>query len=232
MCLTTRAKCAYSFQLLRFSFWGAGSTNYGNELLELACNFLLEFPPALKTAILNNYLVNPSGLRGHWLELDLLQEHFNFWIKRLFNSKSHDFDARHLAEAVSLNISGFSALRDRFPGLFGAKKNSHHHTDAKKRDDIDALGVHYRHDKVLSFVSKRDQVYSVKDEFAAGYDILSGGQLRTFLDRTMGGGFSLDNSDLDSVGENDEERAPANPIVLSNGVMDIDLFVGDDISTY
>ncbi|KAF8231490.1 hypothetical protein L208DRAFT_1459229 [Tricholoma matsutake] len=52
----------------------------------------------IKTAILNNYLVNPSGLHGHWLELDLLQEHFNFWIKQLFNSKSHDFDARHLAK--------------------------------------------------------------------------------------------------------------------------------------
>ncbi|KAF8221552.1 hypothetical protein L208DRAFT_1382213 [Tricholoma matsutake] len=73
-------------KLLCFSFWGAGSTNYGNELLELM-------------AILNNYFVNPSGLRGHWLELDLLQENFNIWIKRLFNSKSHDFDARHLAEA-------------------------------------------------------------------------------------------------------------------------------------
>lgn len=191
---------------------------------------MLEFPPALKTAILNNYLVNPLGLRSHWLELDLLQEHFNFWIKRLFNPKSHDFDARHLAEAVSLNISGFSALRDRFPGLFGAKKNSHRHTDASKRDDIDALGVHYRHDKILSFISKRDQVYSVQDEFAAGYDILSGGQLRTFLGRTIGGEFNMDDSSLAT--ENDEERAPANPIILLNGVMGIDLFIGEDISTY
>jgi hypothetical protein len=191
---------------------------------------LLEFPPALKMAILNSYLVNPSGLRGHWLELDLLQEHFNFWIKRLFNSKSHDFDARHLAEAVSLNISGFSALRDRFLGLFGAKKNSHRHTDASKRDDIDALGVHYRHDKILSFISKRDQVYSVQDEFAAGYDILSGGQLRTFLDRTIGGEFNVDDSSLAT--ENDDERAPANPIISLNGVMGIDLFIGEDISTY
>ncbi|KAJ7261191.1 hypothetical protein C8J57DRAFT_1134546, partial [Mycena rebaudengoi] len=90
-------------KLLRFSFWGAGSTNYGNELLELACNFLFEFPTALRIAVLNNYLVNSKGLRGCWLELDLLQEHFNFWIKRLFNSKSHDFDSKHLAEAVEGN---------------------------------------------------------------------------------------------------------------------------------
>lgn len=194
------------------------------------CNFLLEFPPALKTAILNNYLVNPSGLHGHWLELDLLQENFNIWIKRLFNSKSHDFDARHLAEAVSLNISRFSTLCDHFPGLFGAKKNSHQHTDASKRDDIDVLGVHYHHDKILSFISKCDQVYSVQDEFAAGYDILSGGQLCTFLDRTIGGEFNVDDSSFAT--ENDDECVPGNPIILLNGVMGIDLFIGEDISTY
>ncbi|KAJ6557658.1 hypothetical protein B0H19DRAFT_867149, partial [Mycena capillaripes] len=65
------------FEVLRFSFWGAGSTNYGNEMLELACNFLYDFPPALQLAVLNNYLANTTGLLGHWLELDLLQEHFN-----------------------------------------------------------------------------------------------------------------------------------------------------------
>ncbi|KAJ3765120.1 hypothetical protein FB446DRAFT_655696 [Lentinula raphanica] len=98
-------------KILRFSFWGTGSTNYGNEMLELACNFIYEFTPELVTAIFENYLVNTSNLEGHWFELDLLQEHFNFWIKRLFNSKSHDFDSRHLAECVSLNIQGLSALR-------------------------------------------------------------------------------------------------------------------------
>ncbi|KAK7013541.1 hypothetical protein R3P38DRAFT_2788431 [Favolaschia claudopus] len=41
-------------KLLRFSFWGAGSTNYGNELLELACNSLYEFLEDLKTAHLFN----------------------------------------------------------------------------------------------------------------------------------------------------------------------------------
>ncbi|KAJ7736001.1 hypothetical protein B0H14DRAFT_3097558 [Mycena olivaceomarginata] len=90
-------------KLLRFSFWGAGSTNYGSELLELACNFLYEWSDNLRNA-------------GHWFELDLLQEHFNFWIKALFNSKSHDFDSKHLSEAVGLNISGISSLREHFPG--------------------------------------------------------------------------------------------------------------------
>ncbi|KAK7016473.1 hypothetical protein R3P38DRAFT_2785686 [Favolaschia claudopus] len=131
-------------KLLRFSFWGAGSTNYGNELLELACNSLYEFSEDLKTAVLNNYLANLSGRIGHWLELDLLQEHFNFWIKRLFNAKSHDFDGQHLAEAVGLNIAGISKLRETFPGLFGLKRNGQRHTDASTIHDINQLGNHFR----------------------------------------------------------------------------------------
>jgi hypothetical protein len=99
-------------QVLQFSFWGAGSTNYSNEVLELACNFLYDFPLALRHTVLNNYLVNTTGLLRHWLELDLLQEHFNFWIKHLFNSKSHNFNSKHLVEAVGLNIHGISSIRD------------------------------------------------------------------------------------------------------------------------
>ena len=102
-------------QLLRFSFWGAGSTNYGNELLELACYFIKEYPPSLRKALLNNYLVNPSGLPGHWHELDLLQEHFNFWLKRLYQSKTMSFDSKFLTETTGLNLAGFNKFRDVFP---------------------------------------------------------------------------------------------------------------------
>ncbi|KAJ7314636.1 hypothetical protein DFH08DRAFT_926962 [Mycena albidolilacea] len=115
-------------KLLRFSFWGAGSTNYGNELLELACNFLHEWSDNLRLTVLKNYLVNSTGKRGHWFELDLLQEHFNFWIKALFNSKSHDF---HL------------------PGLFGLKKNGGKHREVRVSDDINRLGAHFREEHIL-----------------------------------------------------------------------------------
>lgn len=31
--------------------------------------------------ILRNWLVNPTGLPNRFVELDLIQEHLNFWIK-------------------------------------------------------------------------------------------------------------------------------------------------------
>ncbi|KAK7000493.1 hypothetical protein R3P38DRAFT_3617514 [Favolaschia claudopus] len=209
--------------LLRFSFWGANSTNYGNELLELACSFLYEFSDDLKIAVWNNYLVNPSGLLGHWLELDLLQEHFNFWIKRLFNSKSHDFDGKHLSEAVGLNIAGISKLRETFPGLFGLKRGGQRHTNASTVHDINKLGGHFRNHHILEYEAGRDQPYVVKNEFGAGHAKLLEGQLAIFLNRTAGGG-SIHVSEDELVSSSLPEY-PATPVTVCEGVIDVGAFI-------
>ncbi|KAF5337723.1 hypothetical protein D9611_014522 [Ephemerocybe angulata] len=216
-------------KLLRFSFWGAGCTNYGNEMLELACNFLYEFSEGLKEAVLNNYLVNPSGKPGHWFELDLLQEHFNFWLKRLFNSKSHSFDSKHLAEAVGLNIGGFSLLRDLFPGVFGIRKKSYSHSDPEKQTDINILGEHYRSEKVLAHQSGRTQPYEVIDEFAKGIDILSSGKLDTFIRRTVNDGPGAEEGMDDSEANSNRATLPSNPIIMEGGETSIDSFVGGNL---
>ena len=39
-----------------------------------------------------NWLVNISGQPGHFIELDLLQEHFNFWLEDIVQHKGKDFD--------------------------------------------------------------------------------------------------------------------------------------------
>lgn len=31
--------------------------------------------------VLNNWLVNPTGKESSWVEVDLMQEHMNYWIK-------------------------------------------------------------------------------------------------------------------------------------------------------
>lgn len=172
-------------QIWRFSFWGFGSTNYGNEMLEMACNFLREYSEELRTTLLNNYLVNPSGLPGHWHEGDLLLEHYNYWIKVLFNSKSLDFDSTFLRECVSFNLEGFNKLREQLRDMFDLTKPGGRHTFAKITADINTLGHHYRTDQVLLFHRGRDQPYTVPNEFEDGLDKLAGGQLDIFLQRTL-----------------------------------------------
>ncbi|KAJ7304618.1 hypothetical protein DFH08DRAFT_1089178 [Mycena albidolilacea] len=206
-------------KLLRFSFWGAGSTNYGNELLELACNFLYEWSDNLRLTVLENYLVNSTGKRGHWFELDLLQEHFNFWIKALFNSKSHDFDSKHLSEAVGLNISGISSLRERFPGLFGLKKNGGKHREVRVSDDINRLGAHFRGEHILVWEAGRSHPYQVGNEFSAGMTVLKGGQLQKFLERTLAGDDTPENEMEDGT------ELPTCPITVVEGSMEVNEFI-------
>ncbi|KAK7046097.1 hypothetical protein VNI00_007098 [Paramarasmius palmivorus] len=219
-------------KLLRYSFWGAGSTNYGNELLELACSFLIEFPQNLIEAIMNNWLVNTSGKAGHWFELDLLQEHFNFWIKRLFNSKSHDFDSKHLSEAVSLNIGGIGRLREVVPQMFNIKRNWSSHTDPEKIDDINRLCRHFREHEILHHCpSRKHQPPVVEDEFAAGHNLLEAGQLQKFLVRTRrvktGVQVATQGDGVDE-GSNDEDQGsqqqceqPYYPIAIEEGTLDL-----------
>ncbi|KAJ7849458.1 hypothetical protein B0H13DRAFT_1906139 [Mycena leptocephala] len=190
-----------------FEVLKACSTNYGNEMLELACNFLYDFPPALQHAVLNNYLANTTGLLGHWLELDLLQEHFNFWIKRLFNSKA----------MISIqNISPRPSIRDRFPGIFGFKKNQGKHKNADTMNDLNALGTHYRDDHIMQYIPGRNG-HVVPNEFYAGFDILDGGKLEEFLEHTTRNGASVQPENDPEILQDNEGRIPANPITSAVG---------------
>jgi hypothetical protein len=68
-------------RFLMFSFWGAGSHNYGLECLYWEQNLRYEWSEALSQAFLDNILLNVRGKRFSWVPADLVQEHLNFWIK-------------------------------------------------------------------------------------------------------------------------------------------------------
>ncbi|KAG9077862.1 hypothetical protein FS749_010195 [Ceratobasidium sp. UAMH 11750] len=156
-------------KVLHFTFWGGGATNYGNELLELACNYFYEYPADLQIAILNNYLVNPSGLPNHWHELDLLQEHHNLLIKRVFNKKNSDFDSNFLRRAVSVNIRGFGKLRDALLHMLGLSTVPTGHSLPDYEHDIDVLATHYRRSDLFAFKPGRFQAFNVVDMLCNTY---------------------------------------------------------------
>lgn len=147
------------------------------------CGVLYEWSEELRTAIFQNWLVNPSGLAGHWHELDLLQEHLNFWLK-LFNSKTTGFDSTFFKEAISLNILSFGHLRTQLPNIFGMAQTGTGHSSAHLQADINTLGHHYLQEQVLSFVPGRRQPFRARDAFAVGHAKLAGGILREFLTNT------------------------------------------------
>ncbi len=186
-----------------------------------------EYPPDLCIALLNNYLVNPSGRPGHWHEIDLLQEHFNFWLKRLFQSKTMSFESNFLKEVVGLNLCGFNEFRDNFTQAFGLKRRSGFHPDKKRTGDINRLGDHYREHQVLQFTTGRTQAYKVSNEFEEGVEKVRDGQLATFLRRTSEAGYQGVPEAVEEAesGLDEATGTPANPIIMMNGVSDLSEFV-------
>ncbi|KAH9918031.1 uncharacterized protein B0H18DRAFT_883201 [Fomitopsis serialis] len=69
---------------LALIYRGSGRTKYAQEVLFLIHNLTHVWPEGLRKIVLNNWLVNPTGKPDSWVEVDLLQEHMNFWIKVSF----------------------------------------------------------------------------------------------------------------------------------------------------
>lgn len=74
-----------------FNFAGGGNTDYINYLLEIFCKIEYEFPESTKTALFRNWLVNLSDKPDRFIELDLMQEHFNMWLEELAQYKGKQF---------------------------------------------------------------------------------------------------------------------------------------------
>jgi hypothetical protein len=63
------------------SFHGNGRTKYAHEMLHIAHNLEHVWPKPVRDIVLNNWLLNPSDKEDRFVEMDRIQEFFNFWIK-------------------------------------------------------------------------------------------------------------------------------------------------------
>ena len=202
---------------MRFTFWGSGATNYGNELLEHAALFIHVYPKRLREALLENWLVNPSGEPRRWHELDLLQEHLNFWIKVFFNTRNSDFGSSFLQKAVSLNIPGFSQFRTHLEEAMGMTPASGYHLKPSIRNDIITLAHRHNMDNIFTFHPGRTQPFQAKDILAAGIEKLGQkGQIKSFLARTSEASQDPEPTSGDEGGISDIEMAELDDEVLED----------------
>ncbi|KAJ7026665.1 hypothetical protein C8F04DRAFT_966145 [Mycena alexandri] len=73
-------------KLLALSFRGNGRSKYAYEMLHLIHNLTHVWPKPIRDIVLNNWLVNPTGNPFSWVEVNLMQEHMNFWIKTIYQA--------------------------------------------------------------------------------------------------------------------------------------------------
>lgn len=141
-------------------------------MLKQAVDLLFDFTDDLKTAVLNNYLVNPTGEEDGWYEPDLLQEHLNLPIKVVQNARNLDFDSEFVKDVVALNVKAFFRLQTHLRDIFGISRQSTSHTEPLLHADINRLGAHYLREEVLVFRTGRTQPFRAHDAYEAGFDKL------------------------------------------------------------
>ncbi|KAJ6601568.1 hypothetical protein B0H10DRAFT_2082155 [Mycena sp. CBHHK59/15] len=81
-----------------FSYRGSGRSKYAHEMLHLLHNLISVWTKELRHVILQNWLLNPTGKPNSFVEIDLVQEHLNFWIKVLATRINTDLGARQGAK--------------------------------------------------------------------------------------------------------------------------------------
>lgn len=171
-------------QVWQFTFAGSGASKYSTELLELACGFLYEFPPALQNALLNNWLCNFSGLPGCWFAMDLMQEHHIRELKDKSQRSDEDFDSNFFQNVVSRNVRWFTQVRSTVNKAANLQDRSATHSSTKRHGTANRLRTALEREHVHHFVRGRSYGWVVQDDFTAGFNVLPA-KLTRFLRQTI-----------------------------------------------
>ncbi|THH07257.1 hypothetical protein EW146_g9376 [Bondarzewia mesenterica] len=160
-------------KLLIFTFVGAGNTNYTTYLVEMYCNITYDYPEVTREALFNNWLVNLQGQPGHFLELDLMQEHFNFWLEELAQHKGKEFDDDWYWEVLSMHVHHFIRLTKEMEANVNLKEcRTNHvepHMDNELREVIRLCREHDLHVRRQG----RDWGFHISDDQTLGYNLLT-----------------------------------------------------------
>ncbi|KAK7007004.1 hypothetical protein R3P38DRAFT_3599287 [Favolaschia claudopus] len=114
-------------RLWAFSYRGNGRTKYAHEMLHILHNLICVWTNELRYIVLQNWLANPQGKIKAFVEIDLVQEHLNFWIKKIYKADGagHSWDWLAL---VSPCVDILRQLATRMNVELGTRQGSKHAT--------------------------------------------------------------------------------------------------------
>ncbi|KAG9123824.1 hypothetical protein FRC07_013844 [Ceratobasidium sp. 392] len=139
-------KCGHSgrilsvLKLFAISFRGSGRPQYARALLRLIHHCEVVWPPKLRDLILQNWLANPTGRPKGFVELDLVQEHLIYWIKRELTYVKRVYSAHGSNETwewltmITPCIGALRTLTRDFNEMIGNYRTTHHSSPDKTRD--------------------------------------------------------------------------------------------------
>ncbi|KAE9395955.1 hypothetical protein BT96DRAFT_825506 [Gymnopus androsaceus JB14] len=139
------------------SFRGNGRTKYAYEMLHLIHNLENVWPQPVRDAVLNNWLISTNG--RSFLEVDLMQEHLNYWIKVFYKAHGSNMSWRWLA-MITPCVNALRELARTMNDALGYDQGSKH-TSVDPVNDIhcimESLDDHGTYDLTLGRVLEDDQ---------------------------------------------------------------------------
>ncbi|EJD39739.1 hypothetical protein AURDEDRAFT_47200, partial [Auricularia subglabra TFB-10046 SS5] len=131
-----------------FNFAGSGhNPKYFSYVLETVLSLEFECSPALKHAQLQNWLINPSGLAGHYVEGDLVQEHYIKPLTAYSQRANAAYDGDFERNVLSPNLDHLVRLTQRMEAAVHLSKRSQKHTSMHNDPELAILLAFYiQHD--------------------------------------------------------------------------------------
>ncbi|KAI5822794.1 hypothetical protein K523DRAFT_406741 [Schizophyllum commune Tattone D] len=161
-----------------FSFRAQGRSRYATEILYLIHNLTHVWPPAIREAVLSNWLVNPSGKPNANHPVDLLQEHNNLLTKVHYEAHGSNASWEWTATMAPC-VTILRQLNNDVNQTLGARQGKRHATPDLTAD-IDELMNSLSHRKVHEIQLGRtleadDSMGMVPDAVAIGHTQLTYG---------------------------------------------------------
>ncbi|KAH9484819.1 hypothetical protein JR316_0001721 [Psilocybe cubensis] len=155
---------------LMLAFRGTGKTpKYADALFGIVMR-LKKMNSTLRDAWLNNWLANLSGKVDGFKEMDLLQEHQNFWLKIIYSAKGSNRSWQWLS-MVSVCIFALRDVMRRMHKEYSTPFNSISHTTPTTATDIATLRTHLEAQSLQTYTPKREN----NDDCVEARDLLQAG---------------------------------------------------------
>ncbi|KAJ3485625.1 hypothetical protein NLI96_g4817 [Meripilus lineatus] len=168
-----------------FTFAGGRNTNYTNYLLEMYCKIVYEFTDSTKKALFENWLVNLSGKIDGFIELDLMQEHFNLWLEELAQYKGKEFSDPWYRLVLSMHVHHFLRLKEEMEKMVELVPRRKGHTEPHLDNEFSEILRIFRERNIHRFHEGRDFGHHSKDHFTIGTTKLGEGKIKKFIERTL-----------------------------------------------
>lgn len=143
-----------------------------------------DLPASTKTALLNNWLVNLTGEEGRFVEMDWMQERYNYWLEELAQYKGKEFGDTFYRFVLSMHVHHFLHLNSEFEEMVELAPRRHHHSEPHLKNELKELLGIFRDKKLHRLHKGRDFGHHMVDDFEVGLNRLKKGKLSDFIEES------------------------------------------------